>query len=157
MTALDFKAFFAERLTHVVDDSFSAAPAQDFEDVAKTLWYSEENLVDVLNFTMEHRLNDDEQKRRLLYMVERFRRFGCVTHEKKKALRDFVQQWDHLKPHHFDDDSKRLVESHRLEELAFSWGLKEDLSSRLQDVLHFQTRHYADSQRSRNGYSEPDF
>lgn len=157
MAALNFSEWFSSCLSNVVRTSFAAASAEDFEGVAKTLWYSEENLVDVLNFTMEHRLNDDDQKRRLLYTVERFRRFGCVTHEKKNALRDFVQQWDHLKPHHFDENAKRLVENHRLEVLAFSFGLKEDLSSRLQDVLHFQTRHYADSQRSRNGYSEPDF
>lgn len=156
MAALNFSGWFSSCLTNVVRTSFADASVEDFEGVAKTLWYSEENLVEALNFTMAHRLDDVDQKRRLLYMVERFRRFGCVTHEKKNALRDFVQQWDHLKPHDFDEDAKRLVENHRLEALAFSWGLKHDLSRRLQDVLHFQTRHYADSLGSRNGYSDPD-
>lgn len=104
---------------------------------------------------ISHRLEDDDQKRRLLYMIERFRRFGCVTQEKKKALRDFVREWSHLQPDHVDARSMSLVEDHRLEELACSWGLCEALSARLQDVLRFQTRHYADTMRSRNGYSDP--
>ncbi|MBI6882367.1 hypothetical protein [Pseudomonas putida] len=145
---------FAAQISRVVASSFSNASEQDFKEVVKTIWYSEENLVETLSFVISHRLEGDDQKRRLLYMVERFRRFGCVTQNKKKALRDFVQEWSHLQPDHVDARSMRLVEDHRLEEMACSWGLNEDLSARLQEVLRFQTRHYADTVGSRNGYSE---
>lgn len=155
MKAQNFKSTFSTVLSHVVDDRFENASAKDFELVAKTLWYSEENLVDVLEFTMENRLQNESQQRRLLYMVERFRRFGCVTPEKKKSLKGFVDKWAHLQPHDHDPQAKKMVEAHRLDELALNWGLTDDLSSKLQDVLHFQTRHYADSLKSRHGYSEP--
>lgn len=154
MKAQKFKESFTLALTNVVANEFARANSKDFEVVAKSLWYSEDDLVGAMNFAMLNKLQNDDQKRRLLYMVERLRRFGCVTHENKKAMKGFVEKWSELKPSELDNHYKSLVDNHRLDELAFSWGLHEDLSLRLQDVLHFQTRHYADSQKNRHGYSE---
>lgn len=88
-------------------------------------------------------------------LVDLLRRFPCVTTDKAARLKGFVSNWSSLKPAERSPRETQLVSRYKLEKLAYEWGLEEDVSKQMQDVLAFQTRHYAATQGVETGYSEP--
>lgn len=46
------------------------------------------------------------------------------------------------------------VKEFLLDGLAFEWGLSEDVSALMKDVLPYQTRHYAATQSTITGFND---
>lgn len=46
------------------------------------------------------------------------------------------------------------VKDFLLDKLAFEWGLSEDVSCLMKDVLPYQTRHYAATQNTTTGFDD---
>ncbi|HLD68480.1 MAG TPA: hypothetical protein VJA19_20870 [Pseudomonas sp.] len=121
--------------------------------LAKQLWYEDRNLVPVLQREVAGWRNT-EQKQRALYLVDLLRRFPCVSTDKAARLKNFVICWTSLKPAQPSLHASQLVARYQLDKLANEWGLEEDVSKQMQDVLAFQTRHYAATQDVKTSYSE---
>lgn len=93
-------------------------------------------------------------RRRALYLVDRLRRFPCITNEKATLLKALVTSNDFLKPAFFTKKADRLLSGSRLERLAYDWGLEDDVGRQMKDVLELQTRHYVQALGVKNGYAD---
>ncbi|NMX77829.1 hypothetical protein HBO23_33210 [Pseudomonas sp. WS 5532] len=123
---------------------------------AQQLWYGDQDLVPVLESEVSGRLRGAAQKQRALYLVDRLRRFPCLTDAKAARLKEFVSSWSTLKPAVHSAQSTQMVTSHKLDKLAYEWGLEEDVVPQMKDVLEFQTRHFAATTGAQTGYVRQD-
>ena len=128
--------------------------AEDLAELAKQLWYSPNDLMPELKREVSSKLRQVDQKKRALYLVDRLRRYPCVSEDKAAHLKEFVSSWAFLKPATPSKRASQLVASHRLDKLAFEWGLEEDVTTQMKEVLQYQTRHFAAKQGVRTGYNE---
>lgn len=124
----------------------------DFSRFAKAVWYETEDAV----LKLEHRLKTPNlppvRKRRLLYLVDRLRRFPCLTKEHASELKSFVYRWESLANSVNSKVANRAAKKNRYDKLAVNWGLEEDVSCLMSKVLEFQTRHYVDEHFLPSGY-----
>lgn len=148
------KQSFGALLETVTQQRLSQVASGALVELAKQLWYAERDLVPVLQREVAAKLHEPEQRLRALYLVDLLRRFPCVPAEKAARLKGFVSRWSNLKPVERSSRATQLVARYQLDKLAYEWGLEEDVSRQMQDVLAFQTRHYAATQGVRTGYSE---
>lgn len=155
MPHLNRKQSFGALLETVTQQRLSQVASGSLVELAKQLWYGERDLVPVLQRKLADKLRQPEQKLRALYLVDLLRRFPCVPAEKAAHLKGFVSGWSNLKPAEHSPRAAQLVSRYQLDKLAYEWGLEEDVSKQMQDVLAFQTRHYAATQGVKTGYSEP--
>ena len=155
MPRLNRKQSFGALLEAVTQQRLSQVASDSLVELAKQLWYEERNLVPVLQREVAGKLREPEQKLRALYLVDLLRRFPCVSTDKAARLKGFVSSWSSLKPAERSPRATQLVSRYQLDKLAYEWGLEEDVSKQMQDVLAFQTRHYAATQGVKTGYSEP--
>lgn len=155
MRRLDRKQNFGALLENVTQQRLSQVASGSLVELAKQLWYGERDLVPLLQRELTGKLHQPEQKLRALYLVDLLRRFPCVPTEKAAHLKGFVSRWANLKPTEHSTRATQLVSRYQLDKLAYEWGLEEDVSKQMQDVLAFQTRHYAATQGVKTGYSEP--
>lgn len=134
------------RLDHVEVEAFT--------HFAKAVWYD----TDHVKSHLERRLNQESlpliRKRRLLYLVDRLRRFPCLTNQAAMALKSFIDCWSGLGNATTPSHRKVVAAQKNSDKLAAMWGLSEDASSLLSHVLEFQTRHYVDEHHLPSGYSE---
>ena len=145
---------FGKLLEDVTRGGLRHASAEALAELAKQLWYGQGDLVSVLEDEVSRRLRQVDQKQRALYLVDRLRRFPCVPRETAALLKAFVSSWSSLKPAARSPRASQLVATHRLDKLAFEWGLEEDVSPQMKEVLQYQTRHYAATQGVSTGYSD---
>lgn len=155
MPRLNRKPSFGALLENVTQQRLSQVASGSLVELAKQLWYAERDLVPVLQREVASKLRSPEQKQRALYLVDLLRRFPCVPADKAARLKGFVTSWSNLKPAERSSRAAELVAQYQLDKLAYEWGLEEDVSKQMQDVLAYQTRHYAAAQGVKTGYSEP--
>ena len=120
-----------------------------FACFAKSVWFD----TDHAKAKVHERLDDPAlpllRKRRLLYLMDRLRRYPCLDDHDAGLLKGFVQAWE-----------KRLSAAgpwrqtavHTRDKLAQAWGVDEDASRLFSSVLDFQTRHYVDAHNLKSGY-----
>jgi hypothetical protein len=123
MNQSEFETALKELLTH----SLSTAKFSEVKLVAEALLYSEllPNTVATLN-TLE--------KRRLVFLLEKFRRYSCSTVSRRQQLRSFSNS---LAVQSTPSRSNQLIDP-----LARKVGLSEDLNHLKPQLLTLQTRHY---------------
>lgn len=155
MARLNRKQSFGALLETVTQQRLSQVASGSLVELAKHLWYDERDLVPVLQREVAGKLLAPEQILRALYLVDLLRRFPCVPANKAARLKSFVSSWSSLKPVERSPRATQLVARYQLDKLAYEWGLEEDVSRQMQDVLAFQTRHYAATQDVVTGYSDP--
>lgn len=151
MPPLEAKDDFRTLLKGVTRHGLRQASTDQLAQLAKQLWYGQEDLLPVLNSTVAK--SRVTQRKRALYLVDRLRRFPCVPSEKALKLKAFVSDWASVKPTNHSRKAGQLYASHQLDKLAFEWGLSEDVSPQMKDLLLLQTRHYAASLDVPTGYS----
>ncbi|EKT4562190.1 hypothetical protein QEM42_003387 [Pseudomonas putida] len=138
---------------------YSRSPRQISEEVladfAKQVWYGELDLVALLRRYLVQSGTTDEQRRRLLYVVDRLTCYPCMMRSKAALLREVLKEWAELKPSQPTLNAVELAVRHMLDKKAFEWGLEEDITPQMKSVLRYQTRHYAASLGRLTGYSEP--
>ncbi|MCE0937452.1 DUF3106 domain-containing protein [Pseudomonas kurunegalensis] len=124
------------------------------EAFAILFWYKNEDMHEAL----ENRLNKPRlapvRKRRLMYLVDRLRRFPCMKPEQAEQMKKLVARWRDLS----QGLSAKLVEKaqavNRYDKVAATWGVAEPVSSLMNMVLDLQTRHFVDAHHLPNGYAK---
>lgn len=132
-------------------DKLDKAVAETF---ALLFWYRNEDMREAL----ENRLNMPRlapvRKRRLMYLVDRLRRFPCMKPEQAEQMKKLVTRWKDLA----QDLNGKLVEKaqavNRYDKVAATWGVAEPVSSLMNMVLELQTRHFVDAHHLPNGYAQ---
>lgn len=130
-------------------------PEDTLADVAKQIWYGELNLAALLKELLAQPDMADEQRRRLLYVIDRLICYPCILRSKAIQLRTVLKEWAALKPTQPTANAIELAGRHMLDKKALEWGLEEDITPQMKSVLQYQTRHYAASVARMTGYSEP--
>ncbi|MGN8277499.1 hypothetical protein [Pseudomonas sp. SMN5] len=142
----------------LIDDISLPSPRQVAEeslaDFAKQVWYGELDLVHLLRKHLVRPDTADEQRRRLLYVIDRLIRYPCILRSKAAQLRTVLNEWDELKPPQPTLEAAELAARHMLDKKAFEWGLKEDITPQMKAVLKYQTRHYAATLGRITGYTK---
>jgi hypothetical protein len=137
----------------------SRSPREVTEDAlaefAKQIWYGELNLAALLRRLLVRSDMADEQRRRLLYVIDRLICYPCILRSKATLLRTILKEWAELKPTQPTTNAIELAARHMLDKKALEWGLEEDITPQMKSVLQYQTRHYAASLGRVTGYSEP--
>ncbi|WP_259679231.1 hypothetical protein [Pseudomonas vranovensis] len=137
----------------------SKAPLDHLDQDAATrfavaLWYFSDAMTESLEQRLQHPGLAPVRKRRLLYLVDRLRRFPVLTPEKAAVMKSFVNQWRCLATT-ADSLAVRTAEKvNRYDKVAVTWGLTEDVSGLMSKVLEYQTRHFVDAHALPSGYSE---
>ncbi|MDR0281045.1 MAG: hypothetical protein LBJ37_24540 [Paucimonas sp.] len=121
-----------------------------FACFAKSVWFDTGHA----QARVQERLKDPAvpflRKRRLLYLMDRLRRYPCLDDHDAGVLKQFVQLWEKQLS---TIGSWRQTAAHTKDKLAQSWGVDEDASRLFSSVLDFQTRHYTDAHNLKSGYS----
>jgi hypothetical protein len=120
---------FEKSLKKLVRQPLTFAKFEDVKPVAELLLYSE-----YLPTTMNNLSR--MEKRRLLFLVEKFRRYSCSTVSRRQQLKSFADRLSTDQLHHTSQTSQ-LVDP-----LAKKLGLNEDLNHLKPQLLSMQTRHY---------------
>lgn len=121
-----------------------------FACFAKSVWLDTDHAKAKVHERLDHPALPLLRKRRLLYLMDRLRRYPCLDDHDAALLKSFVQAWE-----------KRLSASgqwrqtavNTRDKLAQAWGVDEDASRLFSSVLDFQTRHYVDAHNLKSGYS----
>lgn len=123
---------------------------------ALAVWY----FSDVMAESLEHRLQQPGlapvRKRRLLYLVDRLRRFPVMEPEKASLMKSFVDHWRGLASTTHSQVARKAEKVNRYDKVAITWGLEENVSGLMSKVLEFQTRHFVDAHALSSGYSKLD-
>lgn len=147
------------RVLQLIDAICSRSPRQvaneALADFAKQVWYGELDLVVLVRNHLVRSAVADEQRRRLLYVIDRLICYPCILRSKAVLLREVLKEWAELKPAQPTPYAVELAARHMLDKKAFEWGLEEDITPQMKLVLQYQTRHYAASLGRLTGYSEP--
>ncbi|MCP1652256.1 hypothetical protein [Pseudomonas nitroreducens] len=154
MARQNLESNFGRLLEDLTREGLRHASTEALVELAKQLWYGQVDLVPVLEDEVSRRLRRVDQKQRALYLVDRLRRFPCVPPDKAEVLKSFVSTWSSLKPAAQSPRATELLAAYRLDSLAYEWGLEEDVSPQMKEVLQYQTRHYAATLGVRTGYSD---
>lgn len=115
----------------VVSSSFSTLTSRELLDIALAIWY--ENYLPSISHL------NSLQQRKAGYLIDRLMRYNCVDKSRKLELLKLVNT---LKSNSYSPDN--LVNTDA-EPLAVTWGLNEDISELMPDLLMYQTRHYLKS------------
>ncbi|HDS1816785.1 TPA: hypothetical protein QEM96_001418 [Pseudomonas putida] len=94
------------------------------------------------------------RKRRLMYLVDRLRRFPCLDPEQASKMKEFVASWSSLSLSASRKVVERAVKVNRYDKLAVTWGLDENVSKVMSMVLELQTRHFVDEHDLPSGYTK---
>ena len=120
---------FEKSLKKLVRQPLTFAKFEDVKPVAELLLYSE-----FLPTTMKNLSR--MEKRRLLFLVEKFRRYSCSTVSRRQQLKSFADRLSVDQLHHTSQTSQFI------DPLAKRLGLNEDLNHLKPQLLSMQTRHY---------------
>lgn len=121
---------FENALKKLLKQPLTSATFDEVRPVAEALLYSE-----FLPLTTKH-LNNLE-KRRLVFLLEKFRRYSCSSVDRRQQLKSFSQN---MNVH----QTTTVHNVRRLgDPLAKKYGLNEDLNHLKSQLLHLQTRHYS--------------
>lgn len=121
---------FENALKNLLKQPLTSATFEEVRPVAEALLYSE-----FLPSLTTH-LNNLE-KRRLVFLLEKFRRYSCSSVLRRQQLKSFSQSMN-VEQTYRDYNVRRLVDP-----LARQYGLNEDLNHLKPQLLSLQTRHYS--------------
>ena len=115
-------------LGDVVRQGFARVDPTQLREVAERLWYGAEvpNLAEV-----PAQLRPDAG-----YLVDRLARFNVLPKEQKLRLLSAVRQYQ-------PPSDPKAEMADRKDPLAVAWGASMDLTSRLGELMPYQTRQYA--------------
>lgn len=147
-------------LDHVVLVATKTSLDRLEKDVASTFAYAYWYANDVMRKSVERRLKAPGvapvRKRRLLYLVDRLRRFPCMAPEQASAMKTLVSDWSDLSRSASRKAVTRAAKVNRYDKLAAAWGLEENVSRVMSMVLELQTRHFVDEHHLPSGYAKLD-
>ncbi|NHC02949.1 hypothetical protein G9F31_04075 [Acinetobacter sp. 187] len=121
---------FENALKKLLKQPLTSATFEEVRPVAEALLYSE-----FLPSLTTH-LNNLE-KRRLVFLLEKFRRYSCSSVFRRQQLKSFSQSMK-VEQTYRNHNVRRLVDP-----LAKQYGLNEDLNHLKPQLLSLQTRHYS--------------
>ena len=118
-----------QMLGDVARHGFARVDPKLLREVAERLWYAGEvpNLAEV-----PAKLRPDAG-----YLVDRLARFNVLPKERKLQLLSAVRQYQPSSP------APKTEVAGRKDPLAVAWGASMDLTSRLGELMPYQTRQYA--------------
>ena len=129
MTHHNFDSLFQK----VVSNPFSNLKIDEFKEVALYIWY-QNSIPNASHF-------NSFEKQKAGYLIERLMRYNCVPKCRKLELLQLVNTLkNQLKP-----EITNSKDNFNAEPLAIGWGLSEDVSLMMSDLLQYQTRHYKQS------------
>ncbi|WP_238349277.1 hypothetical protein [Pseudomonas putida] len=124
------------------------------ETFALLFWYRNEDMRE----SLEHRLSSPGvapvRKRRLMYLVDRLRRFPCMRPEQAEQMKMLVTKWQDLTRNLNDRLVQRAKALNEYDKVAVTWGVAEPVGHVMGMVLELQTRHFADAHHLPSGYPE---
>lgn len=130
------------------------ASSELLAELALVVWYADSavpGLQSVLDCMV---VGPELMLRRAIYLIDRLRRFPCITNEKASQLKRVVDNFSALKATEYSGN----IPSHSCfrgsEVLACAWGINEDVNRQMKFILHYQTRSYAASLGIKTGYTE---
>ncbi|MCT8088629.1 hypothetical protein H0920_00775 [Acinetobacter sp. C_4_1] len=122
---------FEKALRRLLEQPLTSATFNEVRPVAEALLYSE------FLPAVTHDLNS-LQKRRLVFLLEKFRRYSCSSVSRRQQLKSFSQAMNVNEFASVTYNSRKLVDP-----LAKRVGLNEDLNHLKPQLLTLQTRHYS--------------
>ncbi|MBR9898088.1 MAG: hypothetical protein GYB16_17170 [Gammaproteobacteria bacterium] len=135
----------------IVTTDFRLLPADPLVKLALGIWY--ENFVpDIVA------LNSYISFARAGYVLERLLAFHCVTSDVRKQIQPLIETLGkQLEPHHIIVPKSTVLKlrDYMGDPLAYRWGLQDSLSSQIQSILPYQTRHYNHKKAAMNLYESP--
>ncbi|NBF01787.1 hypothetical protein GV819_05735 [Pseudomonas sp. Fl5BN2] len=143
----------AHPLFRLASSPLAQASVDTLVEFALSIWYAESFSA---REVLEALQGDIMAQRRAVYLIDKFRRYPCVTKKRAAQLKSFVYDWSALKMGVHPEPLIQLVITHKLDKLAADWGLNEDVTLQAKNVLIYQTRHYTASLGIVTGYSEPE-
>ena len=120
---------FETALKHLLKNSLTSAKFEEVKPVVELFLYS-----DYLPTTVENL--KPLEKKRLLFLVEKFRRYSCSSVTRRQQLKAFAEKLN------TDQSNHPLQDSELVDPLAKKLGLDEDLNHLKSQLLTLQTRHY---------------
>jgi len=137
----------------------SKVPLDNLEmDVATrfaiAVWYFSDAMTDSLEQRLRQPGLAPVRKRRLMYLVDRLRRFPVMEPAKASQMKSFVEHWHYLTSTADAQALRKAEKVNRYDKVAVAWGLAENVSGLMSKVLEFQTRHFVDKHALPSGYSE---
>lgn len=148
---------FKEALMSFVTQSFRAQESVALVEVAHAFWYGDESLVTLFEEVVDSASMSLTSKKKALYVLDTLRRYPCTSTNKKDVARLILSRHSSLKEVSQNENDWQRVKNYSLDKLAFEWGLSEDVSELMKDVLFYQTRHYAATQKVVTGFNEQEF
>ena len=115
----------------VISNSFATTEVEDLKTIAIAVWH-ENYLPSISNL-------DSLQKKRAGYLIDRLMRYNCVSKSQKLKLLTLVKTLKN------SISTQTNLSNPQVESLAMKWGLDEDISELMIDILQYQTRHYLPS------------
>lgn len=137
----------------------SKVPLDDLEVEVATrfavaIWYFSDAMTDSLEQRLLQPGLAPVRKRRLMYLVDRLRRFPVMEPSKASQMKSFVNHWHYLTSTADAHVVRKAEKVNRYDKVAVTWGLAENVSGLMSKVLEFQTRHFVDKHALPSGYSE---
>ncbi|MNJ46201.1 hypothetical protein D3C77_413270 [compost metagenome] len=119
---------------------------------AVAVWYFSDMLTDSLEQRLRQPGLAPVRKRRLMYLVDRLRRFPVMEPEQASKMKSFVDHWRYLATTAASQAVRKAVKVNRYDKVAITWGLEENVSGLMSKVLEYQTRHFVDQHALPSGY-----
>ncbi|MCL8307621.1 hypothetical protein [Pseudomonas putida] len=148
------QADFNDNLLELVSDPFRDQDSQKLIETAVVVWYGDIALLQGFSEIARNPSIDDASKKKALYILDTLRRYPCVSAERKQVAKEIILKNIVLKSRSGDSLAEERVKTFMLDRLAFEWGLSEDVSALMKDVLPYQTRHYAATQNAITGFND---
>lgn len=123
----------------VVNTDFQVLPPDPLVRLALGIWY--EGFVPDIGA-----LNSHISFARAGYVLERLLAFHCVTSDVRRQIQPLIETLGKLLEPNFIIVPKSTVlkmRDYMGDPLTHRWGLRDSLSSQIQSILPFQTRHYS--------------
>lgn len=124
------------------------------ETFALIFWYKNEDMREALENRLKRPGLAPVRKRRLMYLVDRLRRFPCMKHEHAVQMKQLVSRWQDLSRHVSGKLVEKAQKMNQYDKVAATWGLAEPVGNLMGKVLDLQTRHFVDAHHLPNGYTE---
>jgi len=124
------------------------------ETFALLFWYRSEDMREAVENRLKTPGLAPVRKRRLMYLVDRLRRFPCMKPEHAAKMKQLVSEWQNLSRSVSDKLVDRAQKLNRYDKVAAAWGVAEPVEHLMSTVLELQTRHFVDAHHLPNGYAQ---
>lgn len=145
---------FRKLLEELSSKPFKDMSSEKFKEFVILFWHSKKDFSQDLKLEVDTKLKSKEQKVRALYLLDTLRRNWLISDEQDKNIKEVLASYKELRPAKKSESAELKVKNYRLSTIAFEWGLEEDACDQMQNVIQYQTRHYADTGIA-NKYGEP--